>query len=226
MEKAYRILLVEDDPMISKTLIMSLPYNGFEVTARDSIQTGIETFTAKTFDAVLLDINLPDGNGLDLCQKIKKVNDNIPILIITAKTDEKTAVLSLEGGADDYIRKPYGIQELSARILRLLERKKKSNQKLLYGSVRIDLNRRIAWVKESQINLGKREFDILTLLIRKSGDAVTRNEILDTLGEDSDIYDRTIDSHLSHLRKKLKDAGSADVQIVSIYGIGYRLEQN
>lgn len=82
----------------------------------------------------------------------------------------------------------------------------------------------MAWARDSQLSLGKREFEILTLLIKRSGDAITRSEILDALGEDVDLYDRTIDSHLSHLRRKLKDAGTTHVQIIPIYGVGYRLE--
>jgi DNA-binding response OmpR family regulator len=171
-----------------------------------------------------LDIQLPDGNGRDLCQEIRKQNDLIPILMITAKRDEESAVQCLQAGADDYIRKPYGSQELVARMVRLLERKKKLGNSLLFHSLKMDLQQRLAWAGQQPLNLGKREFDILALLVRRSREAVTRNEILDSLGEEAELYDRTIDSHLSHLRKKLKDAGATDVQISPIYGIGYRLD--
>jgi DNA-binding response OmpR family regulator len=224
MKASYKVLLVEDDKLISKSLAMSLPYKGFEVTACGTVGEGLEAFRHKRFDVVLLDVNLPDGNGFELCGELRELNDSIPILMLTAKTDEESAVNGLESGADDYVRKPYGVQELVARMQRLLERRKKEPAAFCFGPLKIDPQKRIAWANEVALSLGKREFDILTLLVKKSGNAVTRNEILNSLGEEAEIYDRTIDSHLSHLRKKLKDAGAHDVQIVPIYGVGYRME--
>ncbi len=225
MSKPYQVLLVEDDPFIARTLRMSLSYKGFEVTACNSFQQGLNQFRSHPFDVILLDINLPDGNGRDLCQEIRKNNETIPILILTAKMEEESAVQCLQRGADDYIRKPYGSQELAARMIRLLERKKKVGTQLLFSSLKIDVQKRMAWAGDKPLTLGKREFNILTLLVKRSGEAVTRNEILDTLGEEADLYDRTIDSHLSHLRRKLKKAGAITIQILPIYGIGYRLEE-
>lgn len=224
MSTPYKILLVEDDPLIAKSLKLSLPYKGFEVSVGESCRAGLEKFSAKAFDLVLLDINLPDGNGLELCRELRKKDESIPILLLTAKTDEQTAVDGLEGGADDYVRKPYGVAELVARMKRLLERKRKDTKPFRFGPLRIDLQKRMAWAGEEPLSLGKREFEILALLIKKSGEVVTRNEILDALGEAAEIYDRTIDSHLSHLRKKLKDVGAVGVQITPVYGVGYRLE--
>lgn len=225
MAASYQILLVEDDRLIAKSLTMSLPYKGFDVTVCETCRQGRETFKSRTFDLVLLDVNLPDGSGLDLCREIRKSNELVPILMVTAQTDEISAVNGLEGGADDYIRKPYGVQELAVRMTRILERRRKSVAPLCFGPLRIDLQKRFAWASDIQLNLGRREFEILALLIKKSGDAVSRNEILDALGEESEIYDRTIDSHLSHLRKKIKDSGVTQVQIAPIYGVGYRLEE-
>jgi DNA-binding response OmpR family regulator len=225
MSTPYQVLLVEDDELISKSLKMSLRYKGFEVTACASIQQGLKNFRSKTFDLALLDVNLPDGNGIDLCREIRKSDESLPILMLTAKVDEESAVSGIENGADDYIRKPYGVQELVARMMRLLERKIKSPLPLRFGPLRIDLKKRLAWAGETLLTLGKREFEILTLLIKKSGDVVSRDDILNILGEGSGIYDRTIDSHLSHIRRKLKDADVTGVQIAPVYGVGYRLEQ-
>lgn len=226
MAKPYQVLLVEDDRMIAKTLRMSLPYRGFEVTACESCRSGLEAFRAGAFDLVLLDVNLPDGSGLDVCREIRAGNAEIPILMLTAKVDEESAVKGLEGGADDYVRKPYGVKELTARMLRLLEGRKKSSRAggKRHGSLRVEPASRLAWAGDTQLSLGKKEFEILSLLIRKAGDVATRDEILNAVGDESEIYDRTIDSHLSHLRRKLRDAGASDVQIVPVYGVGYRLE--
>ena len=217
------VLLVEDDPLIAKTLKMSLPYKGFQITPCETFQKGLETFLSGSFDLIMLDINLPDGSGLDLCREIRKRNESIPVLMVTAKSDEDTAVLSFEGGADDFIRKPYGVQELAARMSRLLQRRSEKPALLQFSAIRIDVKKRMAWIGEKTLHLGKREFEILSLLVKKAGEVVTRNEILDALGEEGQIYDRTIDSHLSHLRKKMKEAGSETLQIQPVYGVGYRL---
>lgn len=224
MQAQYRVLLVEDDRLIAKSLKMSLPYKGFDVTVCDTFKQGLETFRAQSFDLVLLDVNLPDGSGMDLCREIRKGNDSIPVLMLTAKVDEESAVQGLEEGADDYIRKPYGVQELVARMMRLLERKKKASPLLRFGMLKVDPQKYMAWVADEPLNLGKREFEILVMLVKKNGDVVTREQILNAFGEDSEIYDRTIDSHLSHIRKKLKEAGGGGVQISPVYGVGYRLE--
>jgi DNA-binding response OmpR family regulator len=216
--------LVEDDPLIAKTLRMSLPYKGFAVTVCDTVRAGLELATTRPFDVILLDVNLPDGNGLELCQSIRKRDPHVIILMLTAQTDEDSAVRGLEWGADDYVRKPYGVQELTARITRHLNRGKKGALTLRFGSIKVDPEKRLAWTGDTPLSLGKREFEILSLLVKRSGDAVTRNDILSALGEEADVYDRTIDSHLSHLRRKLKDAAANDVQILPIYGVGYRLE--
>src|ERR1035437_10028473 len=107
MPANYQVLLIEDDSLIAKTLKMSLPYKGFEVIVCESIRAGLDTFRKKTFDLLLIDINLPDGSGLELCRTIREENQTVPILLVTAQTDESVAVQGLEGGADDYIRKPY-----------------------------------------------------------------------------------------------------------------------
>lgn len=217
----YRVLLVEDDPLISKALSLSLPFAGFVVAVCESFHDGLQTVQQQPFDVILLDVNLPDGDGFNLCRAIRARDAAIPILMLTAKTDEDSAVTGIECGADDYIRKPYGIHELTARMLRLLEKRKRHLD--TFGSLRIDTAKYLAWTGGNELNLGKREFLILALLVRRNGDVITREEILAATDQDAQIYDRTIDSHLSHLRKKLKLAGACE-QIVPVYGVGYRLE--
>lgn len=217
----FSVLLVEDDPLISKALALSLPFLGFTVMVRESCREGLTAAQQQSFDVLLLDVNLPDGDGFALCRAIRARDAEVPILMLTAKTDEDSAVAGIECGADDYIRKPYGIHELAARMRRLLEKHKR--QLDTFGSLRIDAAKYLAWSDNNELNLGKREFLILSLLVRSNGDVITRDQILAATDQDAEIYDRTIDSHLSHLRKKLKLAGATE-KIVPVYGVGYRLE--
>lgn len=223
MNLPYQVLLVEDDPLIAKTLVMSLCYEGFELTVTPNAREAASALVSHGFDLVMFDVGLPDGNGIDLCRALRARDDTIPILMLSARTDEATAVAGIESGADDYIRKPYGIKELTARMTRLLERRRKVRQIAVFGSIHMDLQRREVMVDGTVLQLGKKEFDILLLLVRAQGDTVSREQILGAFDDSSAIYDRTIDSHLSHLRKKLKDAGAV-VRITAIYGVGYRME--
>jgi DNA-binding response OmpR family regulator len=221
----HPVLLVEDDPMIAKTLAMSLRYRGFELTVASTLQQAEEELAARRFALLLLDVGLPDGSGIELCRRVRERDAALPILMLTARTEEATAVQSLAGGADDYVRKPYGLQELTARMQRLVERAalRPARQTLAFGPVAIDPQKHEAQAQGQPLKLGKREFALLKLLVAAGGDVVTRERMLDALDCDADIYDRTLDSHLSHLRRKLKDAG-AGLRIAAVYGVGYRLE--
>jgi DNA-binding response OmpR family regulator len=221
----HPVLLVEDDPMIAKTLAMSLRYQGFELTVATTLKQAHELLASQRFRLLLLDVGLPDGSGVDLCRRIRETDREVPILMLTARTEEATAVASIEGGADDYVRKPYGLQELTARMRRLIERTPSQPARAVvsFGRVQMDLQRFEAIASGQPLRLGKREFNILRLLVQAAGDVVTREQMLDALECDREIYDRTLDSHLSHLRRKLKDAG-AELRIAAVYGVGYRLE--
>lgn len=217
----FHALLVEDDPLISKSLSLSLPFAGFSVTVVESFQEGLQKSRQGSFDIVLLDVNLPDGSGFDLCRELRSVNADIPILMLTANTSENSAVTGIQCGADDYIRKPYGINELTARMRRQLEKQRRNVK--TFGSLRIEEEKFMAWSGDIELSLGKREFLILALLVSSNGTVISRDQILTLADQDSEIYDRTIDSHISHLRKKLKQSGATE-KIVPVYGVGYRLD--
>lgn len=219
-----RVLLLEDDFLISKTLKMSLSYQGFNVVIATSLSTAEQLFANQEFDMLILDVNLPDGDSFGLCQRMRAQNANIPIIMLTARTDEDSAVKGMTGGADDYVRKPFGVQELTLRMKKLLERKAKAASALQFGTLKIDANQRRVWAGSVEVHLGKKEFDVLTLLVKKQGDVVTREEVIQLFGDQSEIFDRTIDSHLSHIRKKLREAKALTLAIAPVYGVGYRLE--
>lgn len=222
MNRPHQVLLVEDDPVIAKTLAMSLRYQGFELTHATGVRDAQAVLAERQFDLMLFDVGLPDGSGIELCRALRARDATIPILMLSARSDEATVVAGIEAGADDYIRKPYGLQELTARMTRTLGRRQQ-RERMQFGALQLDAQRRVACVNGVPLNLGKKEFDVLLLLVRALGDVVTRNQILDGFDGDGAIYDRTIDSHLSHLRKKLKEA-AAEVRITAVYGVGYRLE--
>ena len=217
---ADRILLIEDDPLISRSLSLSLELQGYTVRLCETFQSGLQQARCEQCDLILLDINLPDGDGFNLCAEIRIRNRKLPILMLTANVTEEAAVRGIQCGADDYIRKPFGVLELNARMRRLLDKQQISQLNL--GTLRVDCEKHLAWAGDQALLLGKREFAIFSSLIARAGEVLTRQEILDDAGQDSEVYDRTIDSHLSHLRKKLKSVGATE-QIVPVYGIGYRL---
>lgn len=219
-----KILVVEDDIQITKILNLNLKLSGFETDSASSIQDAWTKLSLSHFDLILLDIGLPDGSGLDLCQKIRESGNDVPIIFLSARTDEATVVKGIKNGADDYLRKPFGLEELKVRVNKFVKRLAPHLQTIRFGDLTIDPSKRIVTLMGEMISLGRKELDILTLLARRSGDIVTRETILNSLYENADLYDRTVDSHMSHLRKKIREVAGKSLQITSVYGLGYRLE--
>lgn len=219
-----RILIVEDDVQISKSLSLNLKFSGYGTMTAPSVAEAWDLLKNEHFDLMCLDIGLPDGNGLDLCQKVRDSGNEIPILFLSARTDEATVVKGINCGADDYLRKPFGIEELKARITKILKKFTLPSTSLSFGRLSIDPVKRVVTIMGEIVTLGRKELEILILLTKRAGDIVTRENILNALYENADMYDRTVDSHMSHLRKKLREAAGTQLQINSVYGLGYRLE--
>ncbi len=212
--------------MIARTLAMGLRYEGFVLTHAASVAEAMQLLISRHFELIALDVGLPDGDGINLCRQLRGLHPTTPILMLSARTDENAVVNSIEGGADDYIRKPCGLRELSARMRRLLNQRaadRKNRDAVSFGDIGIDTQCRQVSVAGVTVPLGKKEYEVLLLLLRAAGDVITREQILGQFEDGNAIYDRTIDSHLSHLRRKLKD-GNSTVRIVAIYGVGYKLE--
>lgn len=219
-----KILIVEDDPQITKILKLNLKISGFDTDNAMTFQDAWHKISNDHFDLLLLDIGLPDGNGLDLCQKVRESGNDVPIVFLSALTDEATVVKGIKNGADDYLRKPFGLEELKVRVNKFVKKIAPHLQVVKFGELTIDPVKRVVTVMGEMITLGRKELDILTLLARKSGDIVTRENILTTLYDNADLYDRTVDSHMSHLRRKIREVAGQTLQISSVYGLGYRLE--
>lgn len=223
MDPKIKILIVEDDPQISKSLEMALTYAGYEVKTAERLAQAREQVHTNTFQILLLDVNLPDGNGLDFCHEIRSSGNDVPTVFLSARTDEETVVKSMEIGADDYIRKPFGMEELKARMTRAMKRAPPPRQIVEAGPLKMDIGGRKATLNDKVLNIGRREFDVLFALCKKNGDVVTRENIISHLPQGEELFDRTIDSHISHLRRKLQEAAGDNVQILPVYGVGYRL---
>ena len=221
-----KILLLEDDSRLGENIKFNLELRGFEVTLSNSIEAArIQVKKKGSFDAALLDVELPDGNGLEFCEQLRDKDAHIPIMMISAKDDERTVVKGLELGADDYIRKPFGMKELATRLEKLLLKHRRKSKLVEIGRLKLDLDRLEAHYEEISLDLARREFDLLCLFANYPGRVYTRGQLVNHLGGSEVIQERTIDSHVSHLRKKLKSAGCVELSIKSVYGSGYQLSR-
>ena len=222
------VLLVEDDPHTVEVVSLYLRRDGHVVlSARDGL-AGIQLFRESQPDLVLLDLMLPGVDGLEVCRTLR-AESNVPIVMLTARVEEEDRVAGLELGADDYITKPFSLRELSARIRAVLRRTsqdaaERSPAALTHGQISLDSQSRTASVGTAALRLTPTEFRLLTLLLREPGKVFTRDQIIDRVfGYDFDGFDRTVDSHVSSLRRKLDAAAGGRRYIHTVYGVGYRL---
>ncbi len=220
----FNLLLVEDDKILGKSLSIKLKIENYNVTWAQTLKEARDIKNDTTFNLIILDVNLPDGNGIEYCAEIRTKNKDLPIIILTAQIDETSVVKGLEAGANDYVRKPFSNVELMARIMSTLKLSNSAQDKIAYENLSIDLEKRKCLYSGKEIVISQKHLEILIYFIRNAEKVVTREKILDYLNSESDIFDRTIDAHISQIRKKLKNSGIADIAISSIYGAGYRLE--
>ena len=224
-----RLLVVEDDETIREGLGEALRGQGYAVELAADGYGGERALKRGGFDLVILDQMLPGPSGLDLLRDLRATDAGTAILILTAKSDEVDKVLGLEFGADDYVTKPFGLRELLARVRALLRRRALPRaateaRQLDLGDTHIDLAAyRIERAGESQ-GLSPREAAILSLLVEFAGQAVSRDKLLDRVwGKECFVTNRTIDTHVLHLRQKIERDPKRPVHILTVHGVGYRL---
>ena len=218
---ANLIYSVEDDINISKIIALTLKKQGYEVLSFSEGSSFLEAFSKRKPDLVLLDLMLPDIDGFDILRKLRadKDNDDIEIMIVSAKSQIVDKVDGLDLGADDYLEKPFDILELISRVNAKFRRNKKTSR-ISIDQVTVDFERRTCQVAGDEVALTNAEFTILYELMKASDKVVSRDSLLNVLWGDKDSYEsRTIDVHVRSLRTKLKEQGK---HIVSVYGIGYR----
>ncbi len=218
------VLLAEDDPAISEPLARALRREGYEVdVASDGPQT-LEAAKNGGIDLIVLDIGLPRLDGLEVCRRIRSTGQAVPVLILTARADEVDTVIGLDAGADDYVTKPFRLAELLARVRALL-RRGASEAKVVQG-VRVDTDARRAWLGNDEIELTSKEFDLLALMVAEAGKVVTREQIMRQVW-DSKWWGstKTLDMHVSWLRRKLGDDAHNPQFITTVRGVGFRFER-
>lgn len=218
----YKILLVEDDLEMQKLLVDYLRQSGMEVLATDSPNTALDWVKNKSgFHLAVLDIMLPEMDGLELCQKLRKISD-MPIIMSSARADISSKILGFERGADDYLAKSYEPIELVARINALLKRYSQ-HKSVRYGDLEVDIDKRKVKIADYNVELTPAEFEILSLLIGHKGKPYSRESLaqaISSIAPDSSL--RSIDTHIRNLRTKLGDDAKTPKYIQSIWGIGYK----
>lgn len=223
-----RILLVEDNRTTARTISLFLEAEGYEVETVPDGRAALSSFRSAVHDLVVLDLMLPDVDGLTVCRSIRR-QATTPIVILTARTTVDDIVAGLECGADDYVCKPFRSRELLARMKRCLQRGSDTpddNKIFSIGAIELDSARRRVTVDDNHVKLTKSEYEILRVLMRRPGRVFTRDQLIDqALGPDFDGVDRTIDTHIWSLRKKLKEPPGKPNYLISELGVGYRMSE-
>lgn len=220
-----RILIVEDDRLLNKTLTYNLSLDGYDIVSVLNARTAVEEIKTQEFDLVLLDINLPDGSGYDLCQLIREGQQDTLVIFLTANDQEKDQVRGYEEGAVDYITKPFSIVALQHKVsamFAMLERHKPTEDIYDDGRLQLDFARQTGTLRGKPLTLSAMEYRMLALLCRNAGRVLTRGQILEKLwdAEENYVDEHTLTTAISRIRGKIEAEG--DRYIKTVYGMGYQ----
>ena len=225
-----RVLIVEDEESLADPLAYLLRKEGFEASVASDGPSALAEFDRSGADIVLLDLMLPGMSGTDVCKQLR-ARSTVPVIMVTARDSELDKVLGLELGADDYVTKPYSARELIARIRAVLRRGSEADDAgfgeivLESGPVRMDVERHIVSVDGEAVALPLKEFDLLEYLMRNKGRVLTRGQLIDRVwGADYVGDTKTLDVHVKRLRSKIEDDPANPVRLVTVRGLGYKLE--
>ncbi|BFN38064.1 response regulator transcription factor [Fidelibacter multiformis] len=224
-----KILLIEDEQELAKSIIDYLTGNDFVCEWADNLDTALGKISAYDYDCILLDLMLPDGNGFEILKELKRQNKSDGVIIISAKETLETKIEGLQLGADDYLTKPFHLSELMARIQALIRRKNfNGNNILTYNEIKIDLLSKTVMVNEKKIDITKTEFELLLFLTGNKNRVLSKNAIAEHLsGDMADMLDNFdfVYAHIKNLKNKLKHAGCPDY-IKTVYGLGYKWQND
>ena len=229
MNRKRRLLVVEDEPAIQAGLVDVFVYHGFEVEATGDGREGLHLATTRRFDLVVLDVMLPGINGFEICEQIRERDRDLPIIMLTAKTGDEDIVNGLRLGADDYVAKPFGVQELVLRVEAVLRRAAPAGEqpsRLEFGNVKIDCTNLEGDVAGETVRFTRREIDILIALSSHTGNPVSRETLLHEVwgyARHQEIETRTVDIHIAKLRRKIEAEPASPKILVTVRGAGYKL---
>ena len=225
MEKLLgKVLVVEDESKLARFIELELRHEGYDVVLAENGRVGIEKFYEEEPDIILLDLMLPELNGIEVCRRLRKESD-VPIIMLTAKGETMDKIAGLDSGADDYITKPFAIEELFARMRVALRRSSNSNDNnsnvLTLHDIKIDISRRMVYYKDNEVELTKREFELLTYLVKNKNIVISREQILNQVwGYDYIGETNVVDVYVRYLRTKIDDKFGVKL-IHTIRGVGY-----
>lgn len=223
---AKKILVVDDEKRIVEILQAYLERDGYQVIAAYDGRSALELARSNSPDLIILDLMLPEVSGWDVCRELRRESD-VPIIILTARDDTTDKIIGLELGADDYVTKPFDPKEIVSRaraVLRRSDVKTVSKSTIKVGEIMIDTNKRLVRRGDRNIELTPIEFDLLRVMAENPGRVYSRMQLLDKVqGDAYEGYERTVDSHIKNLRKKLELDPEHPVYIITIYGVGYKL---
>jgi len=222
-----RLLLVDDDARLVAMVKDYLGSAGYEVETAESLAAGRNQLVEHTYDAMVLDLMLPDGDGLDLCRELRASprTRHLPLLMLTARGEPLDRIVGLELGADDYLPKPFEPRELLARVKALLRRatpQTSGDEVLRFGRLEVDLGARVARLDGVECDLTGHQFDLLVVLAQSPGRVLSRDQIMDSLkGHPLEAFDRSIDVHISRIRAVIEDDPKAPRRVLTVRGAGY-----
>ena len=230
-ESGRRILVVEDDPSVSQLIRLYLVQEGHEVITTDDGAKAVEAARQRQPSLVLLDLMLPGMSGEEVCRTLRQ-ESNVPIIMFTARVEEEDRLAGLDMGADDYITKPFSPRELAARVRAVLRRsdreyarEQETGGALSVDEIVVDLNGRTVRVAGKSVSLTPTEYRLLTYFMESAGRTVSREQIIqNAFGYEFDGFDRTVDTHISNLRRKIETPEGARRHLHTVYGVGYRFE--
>jgi DNA-binding response OmpR family regulator len=219
-----QLLVVDDDPDIRQVVKANLELHGFEALTAENVAAARQILDRLVPALVILDLMLPDGDGMEICRILKKDHPRTPVIMLTARDRLSDKILGLDSGADDYMVKPFETLELVARIKACLRRNAPGNDQVTIGELSVDFRTRQVMVKGVETELTPKEYDLLQLLVSNRPEPVTRSVIRKTLWKEDQPYSwsRVIDVHVQHLRQKIEPNPAEPLYIQTVLGVGYR----